>query len=80
MAVYQNNIQMINTGIYQKGSSASIDQAIEKHELIEEFLKQDTDERCTMKQTLDRLAELAEMELPETDYNENPNLPVTENL
>ena len=26
------------------------------------------------------LAELAEMELPETDYNENPNLPVTENL
>lgn len=80
MAVYQNNIQMINTGIYQKGTSASIDQAIDKHELIEEFLKQDTDERCTMKQTLDRLAELAEMELPETDYNENPNLPVTENL
>ena len=72
MAVYQNNAQMINTGIYQKGSSKAIDDAIDFHDRIEEFLKQERDEGFTMEQTLDMLSELTGIELPEADYAENP--------
>lgn len=72
MAVYQNNAQMINTGIYQKGNSKSIDDAIDFHDKIESFLKQEKDEGFTMKETLDMLSELTGMEFPESDYAENP--------
>lgn len=72
MATYQNNAQMINAGIYQKGSSQAIDEAIDKHDAIEAFLKQERDEGFTIKQTLDWLSELTGIELPETDYDENP--------
>lgn len=73
MAVYQNNAQIINTGIYTKGNSPSIDNAIDKHDAIEEFLKQDEYEKCTMKDTLDKLSALSGVEIPETEYNENPH-------
>ncbi|MBQ1949404.1 MAG: FliI/YscN family ATPase [Treponema sp.] len=72
MAIYQNNAQMINTGIYQKGNSKSIDDAIDFHDKVEEFLKQERDEGFSMKETLDMLSALTEIELPETDYEENP--------
>lgn len=72
MALYQNNIQMINTGIYVKGTSASIDEAIDFHEKVEVFLKQEKDEGFSMNETLDMLSELTGMELPDSDYAENP--------
>ena len=73
MAVYQNNAQMINAGIYVKGSSKSIDEAIDKYEEIEDFLKQEEDDHCTMEDTLNKLSVLSGMELSEKDYLENPN-------
>lgn len=77
MAVYQNNAQMINAGIYQKGSSAQIDEAIDKHDLIEEFLKQEEDERCPMADTLDKLKQLTGIEISADEYDERPALKKT---
>ena len=72
MAVYQNNAQMINAGIYTKGSSVQIDEAIDKHDEIEAFLKQEEDERCPMADTLDRLKALTGMDISEEEYEERP--------
>lgn len=74
MAIYQNNEQMITTGIYQKGTSAKIDEAIDKHDAIEEFLEQEEDEECPMKETLDKLSILSQIEIPQTEYVEAPAL------
>ena len=72
MAVYQNNAQMINAGIYAKGSSVQIDEAIDKHDEIEAFLKQEEDERCPMADTLDKLKALTGIDIPEEEYEERP--------
>lgn len=72
MAVYQNNLRMINTGIYEKGTSPKIDEAIDAHEGIEEFLKQEEYEPCPMKETLDWLSRLSGVEIPLDEYRENP--------
>lgn len=74
MAIYQNNEQMITTGIYQKGTSAKIDLAIDKHDAIEEFLEQEEDEECPMSETLDKLSALSEIQIPKEEYVEAPNL------
>ena len=52
MAAYADKETMITAGIYQKGNSAAVDIAIDKHEEIEEFLKQEEYEPCTMEETL----------------------------
>jgi flagellum-specific ATP synthase len=73
MSVYQSNEVMITTGIYKQGSSEKIDAAIEKHEPIEEFLKQEETDNCTMQDTLDRLAVLSGIEIPAGEYAERPD-------
>ncbi len=73
MAVYQNNAQMINAGIYQMGTSAAIDEAINKHDEIEEFLKQEEYEPSSIKETLDMLSSLTGIEIPAEEYAECPN-------
>lgn len=77
MATYQQNELMITTGAYAKGASAAIDEAIEKHEEIEEFLKQEETDQCTMSDTLDKLTALTGIEIPEDEYDEKPaaNIP-----
>ncbi len=72
MAIYQDNATMITAGIYQKGNSAQIDAAIDKHDEIEEFLKQEEYEPCSIKDTLDKLSALTGIEIPEDEYDENP--------
>ena len=74
MSVYQTNAVMINSGIYQKGTSPSIDEAISKHEQIEEFLKQKEYEKVTMEDTLKNLSILSEIEIPLEEYSETPCL------
>ena len=74
MSVYQTNAVMINSGIYQKGTSPSIDEAISKHEQIEEFLKQKEYEKVTMEDTLKSLSILSEIEIPLEEYSETPCL------
>ena len=76
MATYQQNELMITTGAYAKGASPAIDAAIEKHEEIEEFLKQEETDSCPMKDTLDRLAALTGIEIPEEEYADCPALAI----
>ena len=71
MATYQQNATMITTGIYQKGSSPAIDIAIEKHEIIEDFLKQDIGETSSIEDTLKQLSQIAEIEIPEEEFAED---------
>src|SRR5574344_2339079 len=72
MSTYQDRETMITTGIYQKGNNAEIDEAIDKHSAIEDFLKQEETEQCSMKDTLDKLSALTEIEITEEEYSEKP--------
>lgn len=74
MATYQNNALMINSGMYTKGDSAAIDEAIDKYDEIEEFLKQDEYEKCTMEDTLNKMGAVSGIEIPKEEYVEAPNL------
>ncbi|MBQ8012839.1 MAG: FliI/YscN family ATPase [Treponema sp.] len=72
IAIYEDNRDMISAGVYQKGANAEVDLAIDKHEAIEEFLCQEEDEPCTIEDTLQKMSALAEIEIPEEEYVENP--------
>ena len=72
MAVYQNNAQMINAGIYQKGAASDIDEAIDIHPAIEDFLKQEEYDVCPMNETLDKLKTLTGIDIPADEYSVNP--------
>jgi flagellum-specific ATP synthase len=51
MAVYADAEDLINIGAYVKGSNAEIDEAIEKHNAVNAFLTQGTDEKFEFEQT-----------------------------
>ena len=76
MATYQENETMITAGIYQKGNSAQIDAAIDMHEPIENFLKQEEYEPCPMEETLNKMSELTGIKIPEEEYVESPALSI----
>lgn len=71
MSAYEANELMITTGAYQKGNSELIDRAIDMHESIESFLKQEEFEHCTMSDSLKKLSELSGIEIPEDEFGEN---------
>jgi len=72
MATYQENETMITAGIYQKGNSPAVDEAIDKHMEIEEFLKQEEYEPCTIEDTLSKLSKITGIDIPEEEYSESP--------
>lgn len=72
IAVYNQNREMILAGVYQKGNNAEIDEAIDKHTAIEDFLKQEEDEKCPIEDTLQKLSALSETAIPEEEYSESP--------
>ena len=72
MATYQENETMITAGIYQKGNSPEVDEAIAKHAAIEEFLKQEEYEPCPIEDTLSKLAAITGIDIPEEEFVENP--------
>ena len=82
MSSYADNETMITAGIYAKGNSPAIDTAIEKHDAIEEFLKQEEYEPCPINETLAKLSVLTGIEIPEEEYAERPAviIPVTEQV
>ncbi|MBP5463576.1 MAG: FliI/YscN family ATPase, partial [Treponema sp.] len=59
MADYAQQEEMILAGVYQKGNSPEIDEAIDKHDAIEEFLCQAESEHCTIEDTLQWLSVLS---------------------
>ena len=59
LAVYRDMEDLIHIGAYQAGSSPAVDQAIEAHEPIVRFLRQEVDERAPWGETAQQLQALA---------------------
>ena len=72
MDTYKARETMITSGIYQKGNSAEIDEAIDMHQPIEDFLCQEESDTSPMNETLDKLSALTGVEIPKEEYAENP--------
>lgn len=72
MAIYSEQEDMIVSGVYSKGESTEIDEAIDHHKEIEDFLCQEKYENFTMKESLDLLSQLSGIEIPEEEYTEGP--------
>ncbi len=68
MAVYAESEDLITVGAYQKGSNPQIDEAIDKHPAIEEFLIQEENDPSPVSNTLKRLGKLAGIEIPPEEY------------
>jgi flagellum-specific ATP synthase len=64
MAVYEENEDMITIGAYVKGSNAGVDEAISKHDEIQEFLQQGVEEKAPIGDTLKRLSAVAGIPIP----------------
>jgi flagellum-specific ATP synthase len=64
MAAYAGAEDMINLGAYRIGSNPAVDDAINKHVPIEDFLMQDIDEPSSLEDTLTAMSEIAEIEIP----------------
>ncbi|MBS4172517.1 flagellar protein export ATPase FliI [Bacillus sp. FJAT-49736] len=60
LSTYLNAEDLINIGAYKRGSSQEIDLAIEMYPQIISFLKQRTDEKITMNESIASLINLAE--------------------
>ena len=58
MAIYREAEDLINIGAYRKGSNLKIDKAVEVHDLMENFLKQDIGIRESMDETVGIMAEI----------------------
>ncbi len=69
MAVYEEAKDLIEVGAYRNGSNPAIDEAIELRPAIEDFLIQSVEESSSMNITLDKLSELAGIDIPETEYS-----------
>jgi len=52
---------MINLGLYKEGSSKEVDLAIKMHPIIEDFIKQDINERIDFKKSIDDLKKCAKL-------------------
>lgn len=60
MAKYDESELLVKIGEYERGSDPLTDEALDKQEAIRAFLRQRTDERCPMHETLRSLADLVE--------------------
>lgn len=70
IALYSEQEDFIKLGVYQRGNSTEIDEAIEHHKELEDFLCQDTHEHLTIEDTLQRLSQVSGIEIPEEEYAE----------
>lgn len=64
MATWEENEDMVTIGAYVKGSSAAVDEAIEKRQPIEDFLMQAVDDPAPISDTLGRLGAIAGIAVP----------------
>ncbi|MBQ4330543.1 MAG: FliI/YscN family ATPase [Spirochaetaceae bacterium] len=68
LALYTENEDMITAGAYQKGSSPAIDDAINSHQAIEDFLIQEEFAPSTLEETLISLGKITGVEIPPEEY------------
>ncbi len=59
-ATYQENKEMINLGLYKPGTSPKLDLVLKVHPKMENFLKQDTNQKVTLRESLSQLNSLIE--------------------
>lgn len=59
MGIFSETEDLINVGAYTKGSNLLIDKAISLNKPIEDFLRQDVDEKYSFEETLDMLHSLS---------------------
>jgi len=57
-ALLKENEVLIRTGTYQRGNDEELDQAIDKKEDMDNFLKQDSDERIGLDEIVGELMEI----------------------
>jgi len=57
-STYQKNIDLISVGAYQPGSNSAVDQAIDKHEDMLDFLQQRLNEAVDFDQSLNDLQQV----------------------
>ncbi|MDR1240004.1 MAG: FliI/YscN family ATPase [Treponema sp.] len=74
MAVYAEAEDLINVGAYHSGSNPSIDEAIAKHQRIEDFLIQDMEEKTSLAETLAGVGEISGLPIPEEELDGQPPL------
>ncbi len=72
IATYADQEDMINAGVYVKGSNMEIDEAIDHHMAVEEFLCQEESDHLSIDDTLVRLSELSGIEIPQEEFVEKP--------
>jgi flagellum-specific ATP synthase len=58
LAVYRDNEDLVSIGAYVKGANPRLDFAISRREALQEFLRQDVDDRTPRAASLERLASL----------------------
>ncbi|SNZ08098.1 flagellum-specific ATP synthase [Persephonella hydrogeniphila] len=59
-STYRESEDMINLGLYKKGTTPKIDLAIDIHPEIEMFIKQDMNEKISFEESINALEQLAE--------------------
>jgi flagellum-specific ATP synthase len=59
-SIYRENSDVINLGLYKRGTSPRIDMAIEAHPAIEDFIRQDMNEKVSFAESLEGLSRLVE--------------------
>jgi flagellum-specific ATP synthase len=64
MAVYGETEDLINVGAYHAGSNPAVDEAIAKHPGIENFLIQNVDEKASLAETLQKMADISGVKIP----------------
>jgi len=64
-AVYKEAEDLINVGAYAKGSNPDIDEAIERIEEINQFLRQEITEKTTFTETYNKMSKVSGVNIPE---------------
>ena len=67
LANYADSEDLISVGAYKQGSNPHIDEAVAKHEALENFLIQEVDEKSPIAETLQVMGEIVEVEIPEDE-------------
>jgi flagellum-specific ATP synthase len=67
MAVYAEAEDLINVGAYHQGSNPAIDEAITKHQKIEDFLIQSMEEKSSLEETISGISEISGLPIPEEE-------------
>ena len=80
MAVYAESEDLINVGAYHSGSNPDIDDAIAKHQAVEEFLIQAVEERSSLEETLAAMSAISGFPIPPQEADDRLPRMVSETI